>query len=416
MPSDLPARACPVRSLVPERAAACAAALALFAGSAAAQWTQWGGPNRDFRSPATGLADEWPEGGPTKMWERSLGPGYSSLIVEGERVYTQYRDGDEEVVVALAAPTGATLWEHRQRTREGEGPNATPVIAGERLYALGFNGQLSALDTSSGRPVWSHDLVTKYDASRPMFGFAASPLVLGTTLIVAVGGKSIGVAAFTLDEGKLLWRAHDFEEIYASPILIDVQGETQVAVLTPDRIVGLDPATGAQLWSEPIVNEGGQNIATPVLGPDGLLCVTSGTQGSVGLRLSRVDGRTHVERAWASDQQIAQTSVVRVGDQFLGSTGYDTNLVTALDARTGAVAWQHEGFSVTNLVAADGKLVLLDYEGVLALATASATGLRVHSRATVLGPQSFTPPTVSGARLYLRNQKTIQAFDLGPRE
>lgn len=413
---DPAARACPVRPVSPERAAACAVAFVLLAGSAAAQWTQWGGPNRDFQSPATGLADAWPDGGPRKLWERSLGPGYSSLIVEGERVFTQYRDGDEEVVVALAAPTGATVWEHRQRTREGEGPNATPVIAGGRLHALGFNGMLSALDTSSGELAWSHDLVTEYGASRPMFGFAASPLVLGKTLIVAVGGKGMGVAAFTLEEGKMLWRAHDFEEIYASPIVIDVQGEAQVAVLTPDRIVGLDPATGAQLWSEPIVNEGGQNIATPIQTADGLLCVTSSTQGSIGLRLSRVDGRTRVARAWTSDKQIAQTSVVRIGDQFLGSTGYDTNQVTALDARSGAVAWQHEGFSVANLVAADGKLVLLDYEGVLALATASPTGLRVHSRATILGSQSFTPPTVSGTTLYVRNQKTIQAFDLGPTE
>jgi len=393
--------------------AVAAAALVLSAPSAAAQWPQWGGPNRDFQSPATELAEAWPEGGPTKLWERALGAGFSSLVVDGERVFTLYQSGAEEVVVALAAETGATLWEQRYPTEGGNTPpNSTPVVAGDRLYTLGFFGKLCALEKATGKLAWSHDLVQEFHAKSPMYGFAASPLVHGESLIVPAGGKDHGVAAFTLADGKLLWHAHDFEELYASPLLLEVQGETQVVVLSSDRIVGLAPATGALLWSEPIENEGGQNIATP-LWSDGLLTVTSGTKGSVALRLSRADGKTSVERVWTNDKQVAQTTVVRAGEHLLGSTGYDTTYVTAFRVATGEVAWQHPGFSVTNLVAADGKLVLLDYEGVLALATAGPEGLRVHSRASVLGPQSFTPPTLAGSTVYVRDLKTIKAFDLG---
>lgn len=393
--------------------AARAFGLVLLTGHATAQWPQWGGPERDFRSPATGLADAWPESGPKRLWERELGPGYSSIVSDDGRLFTLALSAEHETVVALDAKTGASLWEYRLRAVSGnEPPNSTPVLAGDKLYALGFSGLLCALDKESGKLAWSHDLLTEYGAKQPMYGFAASPLAYRDALIVPVGGKGFGVAAFALADGKLLWHAHDFDEIYASPLLIEVEGEAQVAVLTAERIAGLDPANGALLWSEPIENAGGQNIATPVWSADRLY-VTSGTRGSVALKLARKDGKTQVEHAWKNDKQIAQTTVVQVGDYLYGSTGHDKLFVTAVHAATGAVAWQHEGFSVANLVAADGKLVLLDYDGVLALCTASSAGLKVHSKAKVLEPQAFTPPTLAGQTLYLRDLKSLLALDLG---
>ena len=404
-------RTCNVRRSL----AAGALVVALSAGSASAQWPQWGGPNRDFHSPATGLADEWPEGGPRKIWERALGAGYSSIVADGGRLFTLYRSGDDEVVVALDAETGATEWEHRYRMPSGsEPPNSTPTIEGNRLYTLGVSGVLCALDKNSGELAWSHDLVEGYKAKRPEYGFSASPLAHGGSLILPVGGTGTGVAAFALADGKLLWRKHDFEGVYASPLLIEVEGEAQVAVLAADRVVGLSPATGELLWSEPIENQGGQNIATPVWCADGLLCVTSGSAGSVGLRFSKVDGKTKVERAWVNGQtQIAQTTVVRVGDYFYGCTGYDPFFVTAIHAKTGEVAWREPGFSLANLVSADGKILLLDVEGVLALATAGPEAWKVKSRANLLAAQAFTVPTLADKSLYLRDLKNIMAIDLG---
>src|SRR5262245_27361313 len=54
-------------------------------------WTQWGGPTRNFIVDATGLASTWPSGGPKKLWRRALGEGHSTILVEGGRLYTQYR-------------------------------------------------------------------------------------------------------------------------------------------------------------------------------------------------------------------------------------------------------------------------------------------------------------------------------------
>src|SRR5688572_28203937 len=380
----------------------------LLAAPASAQWPQWGGKDRNFQSSATGLADAWPEAGPRRLWERPLGAGYSSIVADGGLLYTMYRSGEDEVVVALGAKTGATEWEHKVRTtRWKEPPNSTPVVAGDRIYTLGYTGILSALDKSSGKLAWSHDLIEEYGAKCPQFGFAASPLAHDGSLILPMGGAGTGVAAFALADGKLLWHDHDLEEIYASPLLIQVEGEAQVVVLAAQRIVGLSPETGELLWSETL--EGEQNIATPVWCADGLLCVTA-SPGSIGFRLSKADGKTRVERAWKNEVALPQTTVVRAGDYLYGSTGEH---VTAIHAKTGEVAWKEPGFSLANLISADGKILALDTEGVLALATAGPDAWKVSSRVSLLKPQAFTAPTLADKSLYLRDLEKIIAIDLG---
>jgi len=386
-------------------------ALAL-AGVASAQWPQWGGPGRDFHARGADLAEEWPEAGPRKLWERELGPGYSSIVAEGERLYTLYRSGAEEVVVCLDARTGVTVWEHRYATLETQPPNSTPTVSGDRVYALGFYGRLSALDRHSGKLAWSHDLVAEYWAKTPQYGFAASPLVHGDALILPVGGEGSGVAAFALADGKLLWSKQDVEEVYASPVLIEVEGEAQIAVLGAGRVIGLSPASGELLWSEPIGSE--QNIVSPLWGPDGLLCATGSERGTCLLRFSRADGKTRVERVWENEQlRIGQTTVVRLGEHFYGSTGQDPYFVTAFHAATGEVAWREGGFSLANLVSADGRLLLLDYDGALALARPGPGPWRVDFKIGLLQPQAFTTPAVAGSHAYLRDLRQVMAIDLG---
>src|SRR5262247_271002 len=75
-------------------------------------WSQWGGPQRNFKSPATGLAATWPATGPRRLWQRDMGEGYSAIAAEGGKLFTMYRKDEQEVVIALDATTGKTLWEY----------------------------------------------------------------------------------------------------------------------------------------------------------------------------------------------------------------------------------------------------------------------------------------------------------------
>ena len=77
-------------------------------------WRQWGGPDRNFQSDSTGLRERsWPAAGPRELWSRPLGEGYSTVIADEATLYTMYREEPDEIVVALAASSGETRWEHR---------------------------------------------------------------------------------------------------------------------------------------------------------------------------------------------------------------------------------------------------------------------------------------------------------------
>ena len=400
-------------------------------GQVRSDWPQWGGPTRNFMSDAKGLASSWPKGGPKPLWSRRLGEGHSSIAVHGGRLFTLYRPAtapaqapsQDEIVTALDAATGATVWESKYASATGSmnyenglGPHSTPLIAGARVYATSSRAELFALDEKTGRRIWSHDLVKEYGA--PLFprGYSGSPLLYKGAVIVPIGGIGQAAAAFNAQTGALMWGGGSCDYAPASPVLIDVDGQPQVAVLGGDRIVGLDAATGRSLWSHPHKTEWGLNISTPVWSADNLLFVSSayGT-GSRVLELHRTAGKTTVAEKWVSGRmRVHIGTVIRLGDHAYGSSGdFGPAFITAVDMKTGAIAWQDRSFARAQLLYADGKLIVLDEDGVLGLATVSPQGLRVLARAPVLSNVAWTPPTLSGTTLYVRDRKTIGAFDLG---
>src|SRR5579862_759372 len=77
----------------------------------AADWPGFGGPTGDFQA-APDAVLKWPENGPRKLWQRDLGDGYSSIVADGDALYTMYRRGEQEVVVSLSARDGHTIWEY----------------------------------------------------------------------------------------------------------------------------------------------------------------------------------------------------------------------------------------------------------------------------------------------------------------
>src|SRR5262249_59917440 len=125
-------------------------------------WTQWGGPNRNFQTEATGLKDQWPATGPRVIWKRELGEGYSSPVVEGGALYTMYGKPRREIALGADAATGNTLWEHAtsmsfnsDAPEQGNGPYATPLVVGDRLFTAGVAGRLQCLEKKTGKLLWT---------------------------------------------------------------------------------------------------------------------------------------------------------------------------------------------------------------------------------------------------------------------
>src|SRR5215472_8336134 len=100
-----------VRKSAISRKSAVSGKAVVKAASAGEDWLVWGGKNRDFQVSSAALADSWPASGPKKLWSRALGDGYSAIAEEHGVLYTAFRRGSHDVVTALVAATGKTIWE-----------------------------------------------------------------------------------------------------------------------------------------------------------------------------------------------------------------------------------------------------------------------------------------------------------------
>ena len=266
-------------------------ALLLFTTTTAraqsSDWAQWGGPQRNFKSDAKGLATTWPETGPRRLWQRELGDGYSAIAAEGGTLFTMYRKGDNEVAIALDAATGKTIWEFSYAApfspeydmSNGPGPHATPLVAGNMVFTSGATGKLHGLDKKTGKSLWSHDLLSEFHGTLRVNGYSCSPIAYKNEIVMMVGGQSSALVAFNQKDGAVIWKKHDFKNSTSSPIVINVDGQDQLVAFMYGEVVGVDPVDGSLLWSHPHPVEYGLNVSMPVWGPDNLLFISSGYDG-----------------------------------------------------------------------------------------------------------------------------------------
>ena len=333
----------------------------------------------------------------------------------------------EETVIALDAATGETLWEHTYPSALadfdfGAGPHSTPLLVDGRLFTVGTYKQFYAFDAATGEVLWSHDLVAEFGSPRLLLrpvvksGYGCSPIAYDDLVICSVGGPGQSVMAFHQSDGTVAWRSGHFLTSQAPPILINVDGQDQLVFFAGQSINGLDPENGRVLWSH--VHDAGNdlNLSHPLWGEDNILFYSSAyISGSRALRLVRKGDATQVQELWFSSRlRFMFLNGIRLGDYVYGTSGdFGPAFLTAIDVRTGEVAWQTRGFSRASLIYADGKLILMDEDGDLALARLAPRGPTVLARATIFDTTAWTVPTLVGTTLYARDREKIVAIDLG---
>jgi outer membrane protein assembly factor BamB len=237
-----------------------------------ADWPHWFGPQRDGVWHETGLIDKYPPGGPTILWRTPMGSGYSGPAVAGGRVYVMdrarakdqagkparhTRDGipGTEAVVCLDAATGKQIWKREYpcpyQIAYPSGPRCTPIVEGDRIYALGAMGDFMCLKAADGAVIWSKNIAKEYHTDPPVWGYAAHPLLDGNRLICPVGGEGSAVVAFDKSDGKEIWKALTSEEVgYSPPMIYEAGGKRQLLVWLSETLNSLDPETGKSYWSQ----------------------------------------------------------------------------------------------------------------------------------------------------------------------
>jgi outer membrane protein assembly factor BamB len=395
-------------------------------------WLQWGGPRRNFMVDTAGLASTWPTGGPRRLWNRTIGEGHSSIVVDGNRLYTMYRPfgiltmvrrSQQETVGALDAATGKTIWEYTYdapttglNLSEGAGPHSTPLIVGDLLFTTSSRLQLFAIDKNTGTLLWSHDAIKEFGAPQDDRGYSPSPIAYRDTVIIPAGGKQSSVLAFNQKTGALAWKNGSFEVGPASPLLINVDGQDQLVISGADEMVGVDPTNGNVLWRHPHKTDWGLNISTPVWGEGNLLLVSAAyNNGARLLKLAQSGGKTTVQEQWYQNRmRVHIGTMIRLGDYAIGSSGdFGPCPTVAIDIKTGNILWQNREFARATFLYADNKLIIMDEDGNVGIAEPTREALNVRAKASVLTNRSWTVPTLIGRTLYVRDRKSMAAFDLG---
>lgn len=394
----------------------------LAADEAGRTWPQWRGPERTGAAPGKA----WPETlkGLRARWRVELDKGYPGPIVAEDRVFVaETAGGDTEVVRALDRATGQEIWRAQwpgkisvpfYAKRSGDWIRSTPAYDGETLFVGGMEEVLVALDARSGRERWRVDFPRRFQTPKPDFGFAASPLVDGAALYVQAANSVMKLDKRT---GATIWRALVAREeagvmesgAFSSPVLAQLAGRRQLLVQTRTHLNGVDPESGAVLWSQFVPNFRGMNILTPVVWGDGVFTSTYQNESYLFQVSGSGDGGYQVKELWRNKAKgYMSTPVVHEGMAYLH---LGNHRLTCIDLRTGEARWTSTPFGrYWSLALRGDKLLGLDENGKLFLVRANPERFELLDSVEVAQSESWAHVAVAGEEIFVRDLTGITAF------
>jgi outer membrane protein assembly factor BamB len=380
----------------------------LGAAAAAGDWPQWRGPNRDGSIPAAAVPAAWPKQ-LQQQWRVEVGEGHASPVVSGPRVFLLSRQGEDEVVRALALEDGKPLWSHKYPApyepspyagAHGKGPRSTPAVAGRRLVTVGVGSIVSCWDTLSGRLRWQRDFAKDFKPPSSLFyGMSVSPMILGQRVIVFVGVSGDGaLMALDLETGRTEWAWKGDGPGYASPILATLDGVPQLVLQSQRASIGIDPAGGKLLWSIPLETRYGLSNPTAAY------------------RFQHSGGRWTPKEVWRNEAiSLWMSSPVAVGKLLFGLANRNKGQLFCLDAASGKTLWTSEGGVGENAVLlAAGKAVLaLTTRAELLVFKADPEQFQTLAEYTVSDLPTWAHPAVAGGRILIKDRNWLTAWDVG---
>jgi outer membrane protein assembly factor BamB len=403
--------------------------LVCASSTAAADWPQWLGPDRNGHTSEKVAA--W-KGDLKVLWRQPVGEGHSSPIVADGKVFlhTKVKGKDEEEVAAYDAKTGKELWRTGYKRAPftslfGTGPQATPTFADGQLYAYGVTGVLTCLD-ADGKQVWQVDTAKEFKPAKRVpadFGVASSPLVEGDHVLVMVGGQGAGVVAFHRKTGAVAWKALDDRASYSSPIGFGTGKDRQAVFLTAVGLTSLRPSDGKVLWKYPLADKLMESSSTPLKTGD-VLMAGSITFGSIGVKLDEKGGETQAKEAWKNEALTCYFSspvAIDAEHVFLitntNPLGFAKPVATlrCIESKTGKELWNKPAigkYHVAMIRTGDGKVLFLDDATNLILIDPSPKEYRELARTKLCG-EMWAHPALSGGRLYVRDEKELLCVQLG---
>ncbi len=396
-------------------------------------WPQWGGPNRDHRSLATGLLQEWPEGGPPVAWKFSnAGVGYSSFAVVDGRLYTLGTIAGQNFVLCLDAATGQERWRQRIGSAMPEdsynqgwlgGPRSTPTVSGQRILVIDDGGRLACLDKETGRPQWQVSLVDDLGGKIPTWGYSASPLVDGNRVVVVPGQKNF-LVALDIETGQPVLTSSGFSERahYVSVMKHVVDGQAMYVTAASAGLVGFSAETGEALWTNGSSGNGTATIPTPILKDNYVYHTSDYGTGCVLVEIGVEGGRVTATEIYKSKNMQNHHGGVLLHDNHIFGLKRGGGWVCH-DLMTGELRWNHRlpGDGGASVAYADNRFYVFGESTGTCYLVEPSTEQWLERGKLDLPDQSslerkrgkiWAHPVIAEGKLFLRDLDLIYAFDI----
>lgn len=411
----------------------------------AENWGQWRGPNQNGVGTAKNLPTTWSL---TKnlIWKTEL-PSWSGStpIVWGDRVFVmspspartpeeQEPGGPEIYILCLAREDGRERWRYKldegnRLWRKHNNTSPSPVTDGAQVWVMTGNGVVTCLDMD-GKVVWTRDLQKEYGAFGLYWGYASSPILYDSKLIVQVlhgmhTDDPSYLVALDADTGKEVWREEratdalrESPDSYTTPALLKRDGKAQIVVTGGDCVTGHDPDTGREIWRANGLNPEQRGnyriVASPVV-IDNMIYAPTRRRPLLALSAGGT-GDVSGNVVWKWEGAGAPDVPTPASDGTYFYMVDDRGLATCLNAKTGAVVWGPErtaqGVVSASPHVADGKVFLLN-ENAVTTVLAAGPEFKVLGTNELDGTYTLSSPVSAGSQLFIRTATHLYCIGYG---
>lgn len=368
--------------------------------------------------------------------------GFSVFSVAAGKAFTlmtrEIEGTKREVCVAFDAKTGKELWatplgqakydgggdSGSEANKGGDGPRSTPATDGKLVFVLDARLGLTALNAADGQKVWDKDLIKDLGAKNIQWQNAASPLLDGGRLFVCCGSTDASLAAFSTQDGSVLWKGEGDAMTHASPVAATIHGVRQVIFFTQSGLVATDPATGKPLWRYTFPYRI-STAASPVVDGDIVYCSAGYDVGSAAVRVTKDGDAFKATELWIIKGSTAtkakllnhwSTPVAKDGYLYgmFSFKEYGSGALKCVEMATGKEKWAQAGFGPGGVILVDGLLLALSDAGELALVEPQPTAFKELARAKVIDGKCWNNPTFADGHIFARGTKEGVCLEAAP--
>jgi outer membrane protein assembly factor BamB len=373
------------------------------------------------------------------------------VIADG-KLYHFDRNGKNLRLICMNAKTGEHLGKfeypsiYKDLFGYNNGPRASPVLDGDRVYIYGVEGMLHCLKGDLLQPVWSVNVHKEFNVIQNFFGVACVPVIEGDLLITQVGGspegsfqrdlfnqtlkgKDSGVVAFNKYTGKVVYKISDELASYASPVLATINDRRWCFVFARGGLLAFEPKTGKIDFHFPFRSEDVEsvNASNPVVVGDKVFLTECYGPGSVLLKVKPGGYEVLREESKKFKKSMAahwMTPIYHDGYLY-GCSGRNTPSaeLRCIDFETGKVMWSEKGLTRTSLLMVDGHFICLAEDGVLRLLKVNPNKYDEVSTLELKDPKTkqalleypcWAAPILSHGLLYVRGEERLVCLELIP--